>query len=276
MLLVHGLGANTISWQPVGQPLADSIGAPVIAIDLAGFGYTRSTDTRATITRNADLVTSALETYGASIVVGNSMGGAIAVHVAARRPDLVEALVLVNPAVRAAGWWSPQLRSGMFLAPILVPAFGQWLVAHRALVSGPERIVDGALDLVLTDADALDPELRDAFVEVTRDRMRFPESAQAYVDAASSLFWYMNRHLDRDLATALETRPGLLVFGDRDRLIHVTSATALSRRHPDLAVAMLEGLGHAPQLEAPEHVVDVVSGWLDSLAERPASDPAAR
>ena len=40
VLLVHGLGANTVAWVTVGQAIADRLGAAVTAIDLAGFGYT--------------------------------------------------------------------------------------------------------------------------------------------------------------------------------------------------------------------------------------------
>ena len=54
MLLIHGLGANTVSWLPVGQALADRQRAPVVALDLAGFGYTRAAGTNATLNRNAD------------------------------------------------------------------------------------------------------------------------------------------------------------------------------------------------------------------------------
>jgi pimeloyl-ACP methyl ester carboxylesterase len=265
MLLVHGLGANTVSWVTVGQALADRRGTPVVALDLVGFGYTRAIDTAATITRNADLVVAALEDLGPAVVAGNSMGGAITVKVAARRPDLVEAMVLVNPAVRASGWRSPQIRTGVFMAPMLFPRIGERVIAARADQLGPEGMVDGTLQVVLERLDALDARVRDDFVAIARDRMEFPEAARAYADAASSLFWYMARNLDRDLATALRARPGLLVFGDRDRLIHVSSAEALARRHPTLDVELLEGIGHAPQLEAPDRFVDAVTTWLDRV-----------
>lgn len=265
MLLVHGLGANTVSWITVGRDLAERRGAPVVALDLVGFGYTRALDTAATVSRNAELVVAALEEFGPSVVAGNSMGGAIAVKVAARRPDLVEAMVLVNPAVRASGWRSPQLRTGVFMAPMLFPRVGERVIAARAAQLGPEGMVDGTLQVVLERLDALDATVRDDFVTIARERMEFPEAARAYADAAASLFWYMTRNLDRDLAAALRARPGLLVFGDRDRLIHVSSAEALAQRHPTLDVAMLEGIGHAPQLDAPDRFVDAVTAWLDSL-----------
>lgn len=268
LLLVHGLGANTISWVTVGRALAERRGAPVIAIDLVGFGYTRALDTPATLNRNADLVIAALDQFGPSVVAGNSMGGAITVKVTARRPDLVEAMVLVNPAVRASGIRSPQMRTGAFMAPMLFPTLGERLISARANKVGPEGLVDGTLQVVLEQYDGLDPAVREEFIAIARDRMEFPEAARAYADAASSLFWYMARNLDRDLAVALQARPGLLVFGDRDRLIHVSSAEALRQRHPSLHVAMLEGVGHAPQLDAPDRFVDAVTSWLDPVFGR--------
>ena len=54
-----------------------------------------------------------------------------------------------------------------------------------------------------------------------------------------------------------------MVFGDRDRLIDVSSARALEERHPRLDVEYLDGIGHAPQLEAPAAFVDVVDAWLN-------------
>lgn len=264
ILLVHGLGANTVSWITVGRALAEEQRTPVVALDLVGFGYTRALDTPATLNRNADLLVAALEAIGPAVVAGNSMGGALTVKVAARRPDLVEAMVLVNPAVRVASWRSPQMRAGVFMAPMLVPRLGERLLDARAAKVGPEGLVDGTLQVVLEQHEALDPTIRDDFVRIARDRMEFPEAARAYADAASSLFWYMARNLDRDLAVALRARPGLLVFGDRDRLIHVSSAEALAQRHPDLDVVMLEGVGHAPQLDAPDRFVAAVSPWLDA------------
>lgn len=268
ILLVHGLGANTISWITVGQALADRRGTTVTAIDLAGFGFTRAQDTAATVARNADLVIAALDALGPSVVAGNSMGGAITVKVTARRPDLVHAMVLVNPAVRAASLRSPQMRTGVFMAPMLFPTLGERLVATRANQLGPEGLVDGTLQVVLEQPDALAPAVRESFIDIARARMEFPEAARAYADAASSLFWYMTRNLDRDLAVALRSRPGLLVFGDRDRLIHVSSAHALLRRHPALEAELLEGIGHAPQLDAPDRFVEAVDTWLHTVSGR--------
>jgi pimeloyl-ACP methyl ester carboxylesterase len=47
IFLIHGLGANTLSWLPFGRPLADSTGATVTAIVLVGFGRTRAPEREA-------------------------------------------------------------------------------------------------------------------------------------------------------------------------------------------------------------------------------------
>jgi pimeloyl-ACP methyl ester carboxylesterase len=261
LLLVHGLGANTVSWLPVGQPLADRRNGPVIAIDLAGFGYTRSVGSTATIQRNAALVIAALEEFGAGVVVGNSMGGAISIKVSAQRPDLVEGLILVNPAIKPA-FGSPQWRQAWLLSPMMFPQVGARVIRSRARQLGAEGMVDGTLQIVLADPTALDRSVRDEFVTIATERGEYPEAARAYADAASSMFWYLVRNLDRDLGVTLQTRPALMVFGDRDRLVHISSARALGARHPDLDVVILEGIGHAPQLEAPQLFVDVVDEWL--------------
>jgi pimeloyl-ACP methyl ester carboxylesterase len=269
MLLVHGLGANTVSWLPVGQALADRCNAPVIAIDLAGFGYTRSVGTNATIGRNAALVVSALEHFGPSVVFGNSMGGVVSIKAAAHRPDLVTGLILVNPAMKPV-FGSPQWRQAFLLTPMVFPRVGQRIIGSRARQLGAEGMVDGTLELVLEDPTTLDRSIRDEFVAIATARGAYPEAARAYADAASSMFWYLTRNLDRDLAATLRTHPGLLVFGDRDRLVHISSARALSARHPDLDVAILDGIGHAPQLEAPQLFVDTVDRWLqESLGDQP-------
>src|SRR3954468_16585259 len=261
VLLVYGLGANTVSWLPVGQALADRRNGPVLALDLAGFGYTRSVGTTATVQRNAALVIAALEAYGPGVVVGNSMGGAIAVKVSAQRPDLVQRLILVNPALRPV-FGSPQWRQAWLLSPMMFPRVGARVIGGRARQLGAEGMVDGTLQLVLSDPAMLERGIRDEFVTIATARGAYPEAARAYADAASSMFWYLVRNLDRDLANLLRTHPALIVFGDRDRLVHISSARALSARHPDLDVAIMEGIGHAPQLDAPQRFVDVVDEWL--------------
>jgi len=264
VLLVHGLGANTISWEPVGQPLADAFGATVTAIDLIGFGRTRGNGRIASVASNRALVIGVLEQLGPSMLVGNSMGAAIAIGVTARQPELVTELVLIDPAL-------PHPRPGLIdvvrlarLAPVMFGPVGKHVVGTRARMLGPERLVDASLGWSLHDPSRLDPALRRRLVALAAERYAYPEAPAAYAEAARSLLLYLARGLHDDLAVASAARPTLLVHGELDRLVNVDSARGAAARHIDVDLRVLEGIGHAPQLEAPEMLVEVMSSWLDA------------
>jgi pimeloyl-ACP methyl ester carboxylesterase len=265
ILLVHGLGANTLSWEPIGQPLADRMGATVTAIDLVGFGRTRAPERTASIDTNRRLITSVLEALGPSVVIGNSMGGALGIAVTARRPDLVDALVLVNPALpqqrpRVSDW--PKV--ARFL-PVFTPIGHRWIGA-RARLLGPERLVASSLELSLADPSAMDAGLRTRLVALATERYDYPEAPMAYADAARTLFLYLARGFNVDLVRAAESRPTLLLHGELDRLVALAAAHQAARRCATLDLEVLTDIGHAPQLEAPDRVVAAITGWLDGAA----------
>jgi pimeloyl-ACP methyl ester carboxylesterase len=263
VLLVHGLGANTLSWEPIGQLLADDLCATVTAIDLIGFGRTRLPGRPATIATNRRLVTGVLEELGPSMIVGNSMGAAIGIGVTARRPDLVTQLVMVNPALPHA---RPGMRDVLRLArfaPVMVGPVGRHVVGTRARLLGPERLVDSSLEWSLHDPSRLDPDLRLRLVALAAERYAYPEAPAAYAEAARSMLLYLARGLHDDLAAAAPQRPTLLLHGEHDRLVNVAAAREVAARHDHVDLHVLEGVGHAPQLEDPEGLVGVVSSWLD-------------
>ena len=271
VLLVHGLGANTLSWEPAAALLAETLGAPVTAIDLPGFGRSRAPGRPATLRANTEIVTAVLEQSGPSVVVGNSMGAVIGAGAAARTPDLVDALVLVNPALpqrrpTPADW----LRATKYL-PLMVPFVGGQVIGVRARFRGPERVVDASLGLSLSDPVRLDPDLRRRLIELSAVRLRWPEAPVAYADAARTLFLHLARGLDADLAALAANRvPALVVHGALDRLVPLAAAQDVSRRHPHLTLEVLDDTGHAPQMETPQELVDATARWLATLPAEPA------
>src|SRR5882672_10845246 len=98
MVLVHGLGGSHVNWMAVGPALAAH--ARVLAPDLAGFGRTPLVGRSAHVHANHALLARFVDAVagGPAILVGNSMGGLIAMMEAARRPAKVARLVLVGPA----------------------------------------------------------------------------------------------------------------------------------------------------------------------------------
>ena len=170
--------------------------------------------------------------------------------------------MLVNPAV-------PHPRPGIFdwmrlawLAPLAVPAVGAGVIALRSHALGAERLVDGSLQASLVNARDVDPDLRRRMVELTAERLTWPEASVTYAGAARSLVRYLALGLHRDLRRAATLRPTLLVHGSEDRLVPLEAARHAARLHP-LDLEVLHGRGHAPQLEDPTGVIDTIETWLD-------------
>ncbi len=265
VLLVHGLGAHTLSWEPFAGPLAVRLDATVTAVDLVGFGQTRAPERTATLATNRRVVTGVLERLGPATLIGNSMGATIGIGVAAARPELVDALVLVNAAVpHPRPGFSDWLRL-VWLAPVVVPSLGARLVALRAARLGAERLVDTSLQSSVMRVDALDPDLRVRMIELTAARMTWPEAAPAYADAARSLVRYLAWGIHPDLTVAAAVTPTVLIHGSEDQLVPLAAARHAARLH-GLELRVLEGVGHAPQLEVPDRLLDAVESWWTPLA----------
>lgn len=112
VLAIHGLTGHGQRWQTLAtRHLPDyAIAAP----DLIGHGQS-SWAAPWTIDANVAALADLLE--GPVMVVGHSFGGAVALNLAAARPDLVSGMVLLDPAVGLDGRWMSQIADDMFASP---------------------------------------------------------------------------------------------------------------------------------------------------------------
>jgi pimeloyl-ACP methyl ester carboxylesterase len=260
VLLVHGLGGNTVSWEPVGPLLAERLGATVTAPDLPGHGLTRlPAGQHGDFAAHSRVLDALLAELGPAIVIGNSMGGALSVALAARSPELVRALVLLDPAQPLGPGQHPHVGAMVRMAPTMFPPLGRFVLSTRARILGANRLVDSTLATTMRDRSRIDPALRQRLVDMAERRASFPEATSAFVDSTRSLFWYLTRRMPGDLAQV--TVPTLLVHGENDRLVAVGASRALARRRPDITLEVIDDCGHTPQLECPEHFVDLVCTW---------------
>jgi pimeloyl-ACP methyl ester carboxylesterase len=268
VLLVHGLGGHTISWELVAPTVAGRLGATVTAVDLPGFGLTRvPAGRRTTLGAHGRLLRTLLERSGPAVVVGNSMGGALGVGLAARHPEVVRALVLVDPALPRPAAKPAQWTVMARLAPMLVPRVGSRFLATRGRMLGPERLVEQTLAWTLCNPERIDPALRTRLVDLATTRQSFPEAAAAYAESGRALFWYLTRKMRADEARVIA--PTLIVHGDRDKLVPLAAARALAARRPEFSIEVIDDCGHVPQLEVPDQFLAAAMPWLVStLAAR--------
>ena len=261
LLMVHGLGGNALNWMAVGPQIAKTHHA--LAIDLAGFGQTPLFRRSAAVGANAGLVHDFVErVIGEPVVLmGNSMGGHIAILEAAAHPSSVESLVLVDPAVPGVRVRRPEPAMLGAVAALSVPGLAEMLLDRRARSLGPEGLVRQALEVVCADPSRLSPDIVEAHVKLTRERDRLgPQHGRAFLQASRSIglrmadprFW---------LRVAGVKAPALLIHGSLDRLIPVAAARELARRKPNWTLAVLEGVGHVPMMETPDEFIDVLEAW---------------
>jgi pimeloyl-ACP methyl ester carboxylesterase len=260
VLLVHGLGGCTVNWELVGQELADAMGARVTALDLPGFGRTRSELHSPTFPQFLDLLTKFQAEREPAVVMGNSMGGSLSVALAATRPELVTRIVLVNPALPRPKGNLESLTRTMKFAALMAPRAATPIVRARARRLGHEGLVDATLAMAMSHPEQLDPSVRSKMVSLAAERHGFPETATSYTLAGGTLFRYLAGPMTRDLATI--QCPTLIMHGRRDRLVPVGWARALAAKRKDWTYVELEGCGHVPQMEQPERFVGTVMSWM--------------
>lgn len=271
VVAVHGLGGSHLNWHSLGALLGRH--GPVWAPDLAGFGRTLAGGRSAGLDDNLDLlagfIDTVLERSGSerpALVLGNSMGGLLALRLAARHPQLVGALVLIDPAVPlGARARRDPLVLAQFLA-FLTPVVGERVLARRRAVD-PERAVRATLDLVGVDPDRLDPQALSDAIAMAAWRRTVPESDAALLTAARSLVRELTvgaRRVAADVAAI--TAPTLVLHGSRDRLVPVAAARGLAARRPDWSLEVYDDVGHVPQLEVPLRVAADIDVFVTAQA----------
>lgn len=265
MLLVHGLGGAHLNWMAVAPELTAH--HRVYALDLPGFGRSPLGGRRSTIAANVELLTRAITRLspGPLVLVGNSMGGLLSLGVAAQHPTLVDALVLVDPAVPAPGGeFPPRIDrvSRTFIATAFMPRWGARRLSRAVALLGPESLVRETIRLVSADPSRIEPTVVDAHIALEAERLAESGWHESFYSATRSLvaILALKRKVFRWVDEVVA--PTLLLEGDRDRLVPVASARNLASLRPDWEYHEFAGAGHVPMLEVPAEFVEVVGDWL--------------
>ncbi|BDB40956.1 hypothetical protein Mkiyose1088_09410 [Mycobacterium kiyosense] len=112
LLALHGLTGHGKRWQHFTDYVPE---ITVAAPDLIGHGRS-SWAAPWSIDANVAALAALLDAEASApvLVVGHSFGGALALHLAAARPELVSGLVLLDPAIGLDGRWMAQIAEAMF------------------------------------------------------------------------------------------------------------------------------------------------------------------
>jgi len=266
VLLLHGLGGNSITWHGVAPTLARALGATVLAVDLPGFGASRAGPGRVELDTLSEVV---LEVMGQAAppgtrwhVAGNSLGGVLALRVACREPARVERVTLAALALPLT--WGRSLGELAALGgyvPAAVPWLGRWLVARHVRATGVPGVVDGPVRLLFGDPSLLDPVLRQRLIAVSEQRLTWAGEAARALEQTSFSLGVALLEPGRAQRWICEVRcPVRAIYGSSDPLYPESAWQRLELVRPDWQHVRMPCVGHVPQLEAPEafarHMLD--------------------
>ncbi|MFE3291559.1 alpha/beta fold hydrolase [Rhodococcus sp. NPDC059234] len=270
LLLIHGIGDNSSTWNEVIPHLAKNF--TVIAPDLLGHGRSDKPRADYSIAAYANGMRDLLTVLGfdRATVIGHSLGGGVALQFAYQFPQMIERLILVapggvtkdvNPALRFAALPVANQALRLLQVPGCTSALALAGKVVDQLYRGPFKsiaIFHDAPDLVRVLSDLPDPTAREAFLRTLR----------AVVDWRGQVVTM----LDRCYLTA--RLPVQIIWGERDAVIPVSHAYLAHSALPDSRLEIFEGSGHFPFHDDPIRFLRVVEEFIATTAPM-EFDPAA-
>jgi pimeloyl-ACP methyl ester carboxylesterase len=248
-VLLHGWLDNADTWLAVLDRLAVA-GRPAVAYDLPGFGTAPPLGPGSVLDQlvefAADAVERAAEESGTKVVVaGNSLGGWAALRLAERKELPLAGVVPIGPA-------------GIKMAPAFftldrVPAVSRIISLPAPLPPAVVRSVAGSLyrRLAFADPAGVDNAVVDRFTRFHVERSVIRDR----IDYAKRLRDELQDPFDPELIQV----PVTVIWGESDRLCVPSGAQQIADLLPHAKLTMLPGVGHTPQVEAPEVVVNAIT-----------------
>jgi pimeloyl-ACP methyl ester carboxylesterase len=249
-LLVHGLEGSSRNWTDLMDLLRPALACE--AVDLPGFGNSPPRpDGRYSIAALAQTVTALINELGRGPVhlIGNSLGGAVCVQIAARRPDLVRTLTLVSPALPDS-----RPRLDLLRFPVLsLPLVGKALL-RRLRVTPPAHRVADVIATCFYDPARFPPERFAVEVAELTRRDGFGYGEAVLVGSVRTLTAATLRPRSAWRDAARVTAPSLVIYGSRDRLVDPRLAGRAAHAFADARIVVLPRTGHLAHMEHPDRV----------------------
>ncbi|GAA2715129.1 alpha/beta fold hydrolase [Actinoplanes palleronii] len=255
VVLLHGIGRSLEDWAP--QHSRFDTDYRVISIDMPGFGLSQRMPAPTSLAVLADGVSATLDALGETRpahLMGNSLGGAVAMTMLAGTPERVATLTLVN----SAGFGKEVTWTLRLLA---VPGLGRQMLRRIDARTAPR--VERTL---FRDRALVTPERVAMAIRIAQQ----PDFAPVYLEIAKELGGF--RGIAPGWRTALlaslaaSTTPTMLIWGDRDMILPSTHLAAARAAFPHARAHLFPNTGHMPQLEQPDEFAGLLRPMLAEVA----------
>lgn len=250
LVFLHGLGDEADTWRHVFPLLG---GQRCIALDLPGFGRSDALAGAASVGALARAVLTLLDALNLpqAVLVGSSLGAAVAQRVALAQPARVESLVLLDGGLPIA----PATPPGA-LWTFLLPGVGE--LAYSMLRFSEQQAYE-TLRPYYANMDALPQEDRAFLRTRVVQRVKSHKQRNAFL---SALRWLTIEQRFRAgtyrAALASLTIPTRIIWGDTDRIVPRGAGEAMATLLPDARFAVIENCGHLPQQERPSELIELL------------------
>ena len=251
LLLIHGMGGTFENWHAVIEPLARQ--HTVLAPDLPGHGRSAPGGGDYSIGALAAGLRDLLVALGheRATLVGHSLGGGIAMQFAYQFPETTERLVLVS-----SGGLGHEV--SLLLRAAALPGANVFIAATATLGSTVGGALARGLGLVGVRPNADVSEVARGYASLSdRDRRAaFLATLRGVIDTGGQRVHAGDRHyLD-------EGMPTLIIWGDRDPILPLHHGQNAHEAIPGSRLEVFRGVGHLPQLEAPERFIAVLEQFI--------------
>ena len=250
VLLIHGLGGFVENWMHNIGPLSER--HRVYALDLLGFGLTDKTPLVRNMYQLVDFIDAFLETIrpGRVALIGNSLGGGLALYYTVQHPEKVDKIVLADNA----GMGRQVCADFRWCA---VPVLNNFIT--RSSRESTARI----LSTLVYDRSKITKE----FIDLAFKYASAPGAVKALMTtlyAGIDIFGQrskLTRRLREELA-GLKV-PALVIWGRQDRIIPLSHGYIARDRIPGARLEIIDNCGHMPMFEQPEKFNRLVLDFLD-------------
>jgi len=249
VVLIHGTG-GAINWWDDLIPLLEP-NHRVVAIDMLGFGGSAKPNSGYSIENQASLIAQALTGIGVgkAVIVGHSLGSKVATSLTEQSPALVAGITVLDMAPDSSyGGLSGAANAAQL--PLVGPAL--WRISPDFMV---RRNV----------AQAFAPgyDAPDKFVDDVR-QLTYPSYSSTYDESTK---YTDAQPLDERLESV--GVPLLVIFGEEDQLYPARESISAYAAIPGVQTLLIPGVGHSPQVEAPDKTAAAISLFADSLLPEP-------
>jgi len=253
LLLIHGMAGSSETWRAVIPQLSKKY--RVIAPDLLGHGQSDKPRSDYSLGAFAVSLRDLLDELGVSgaTVIGQSLGGGVAMQFAYQHRDYCQRLVLISSGGLGpdVGWTLRLLSApgAELILPIIAPppvvTAGNKL---RSWFSASGIHSPRGAEMWSAYSSLSDSQTRQAFLKTLR----------SVVDYRGQSVSALNRlHLTAEV-------PTMIIWGDQDRIIPIEHGYALNEAQPGCRFEVLAGVGHFPHVERPYEVAELIDDFIDT------------